>query len=86
MTPFSVGLAAVLAVTLAVPAATSSPRRDVIIFVREDPQAVGLNAGVDLWTTAAAGGHARRLVGGRGLRNLTRTPRLDERDPAWRPR
>src|SRR5918994_1206656 len=24
-------------------------------------------------------------VEGRGLRNLTRTPRLDERDPAWRP-
>jgi TolB protein len=75
MTPFSVGLAAVVAVTLAVPAATSGARRDVIVFVRQDPQVVGLNAGVDLWTIAAAGGHAGRLVAGAGW----------DEEPAWSP-
>jgi hypothetical protein len=59
------GVAFVVAVTLAVPAAASSgARRDVIGFVRQDPQARGINAGVDLWTIAAVGGRARRLVGG----------------------
>jgi TolB protein len=75
MTPFSVGLAALVAVTLAVPAATSGARRDVIAFVRQDPHAAELNAGVDLWTIAAAGGRARRLVGGAGW----------DEQPAWSP-
>ena len=69
------GVAFVVAVTLAVPAASSGARRDVIVFVRQDPQARGINAGVDLWTIAAVGGRARRLVGGQGW----------DETPAWSP-
>ena len=75
MTLRRVGLAALVAVTLAVPTASTGARRDMIVFVRQDPQAAGLNAGVDLWTIAAAGGHARRLVGGAGW----------DEQPAWSP-
>jgi len=75
MTLRRVGLAAIVAVTLAVPTASTGARRDMIVFVRQDPQAAGLNAGVDLWTIAAAGGHARRLVGGAGW----------DEEPAWSP-
>jgi Tol biopolymer transport system component len=70
-----VGLASLVAVTLAVPAASSDARRDVIVFVRQDHRASGLNAGVDIWTITAAGGRARRLVGGPGW----------EEEPAWSP-
>jgi Tol biopolymer transport system component len=69
------GVGFLITLTLAVPAATSGARRDVIVFVRQDPQAAGLNAGVDLWTIAAAGGRARRLVGGQGW----------DATPAWSP-
>jgi Tol biopolymer transport system component len=62
-------------VTLAMPAAFSDARRDVLVFVRQDHRASGLNAGVDIWTIAAAGGRARMLVGGQGW----------EEEPAWAP-
>ena len=70
-----VGLALLVAVTLVMPAASSDARRDVLVFVRQDHRASGLNAGVDIWTIAAAGGHARRLVGGGGW----------DEEPAWSP-
>ena len=69
------GLASLVAVTPAVPAASSGARPDVIAFVRQDPQARGVNAGVDLWAIASAGGGARRLVGGQGW----------DETPAWSP-
>jgi TolB protein len=75
MTLRRVGLAALVALTLAVPTASTGARRDMIVFVRQDPHAAGLNAGVDLWTIAAAGGRARRLVGGNGW----------DETPAWSP-
>ena len=75
MTLRRVGLAALVAVTLAAPTASTGARRDMIVFVRQDPQTAGLNAGVDLWTIAASGGGARRLVGGQGW----------DETPAWSP-
>ena len=75
MTLRRVGLVALVAVTLAVPTASTGARRDMIAFVRQDPQAAGLNAGVDLWTIAAVGGRARRLAGGQGW----------DETPAWSP-
>jgi TolB protein len=70
-----VGLVLLVAVTLVMPAASSDARRDVLVFVRQDYRASGLNAGVDIWTISAAGGRAHRLVGGLGW----------EEEPAWSP-
>jgi hypothetical protein len=44
-----IGLVSLAAVTHAVPAASSGARRDLIVFVRQNPEARGINGGVDLW-------------------------------------
>jgi Tol biopolymer transport system component len=48
--------------------------RDVIVYVRQDPQAPGLNDGVDLWLVGLDG-VARLLVGSQGW----------DESPAWSP-
>jgi Tol biopolymer transport system component len=61
-----------------------SPRRlthgaDTEVTWSPDSRRLAFRRGVlvgDLWVVDASG---------EGLHNLTRTPRLDERDPAWRP-
>lgn len=79
-----------LVLLMAVPAAAAplpAQPGDLIVVVRENPRAQEPNLAVDLWMVDANGGKPRRFVGDRGSpRNLTRTRRLDEREPAWRPR
>lgn len=69
-------LGLVLLIT-ATPAGAVSPgvRRDLIVFVREDPRAPGPNLGVDLWLVDTEGGKPRRLVGDKGW----------DEEPAWSP-
>jgi TolB protein len=68
------GLSLLIVVTLGSTAHAGAAAADSIVFVRQDPRAVGLNGGVDLWLVGLGGG-ARRLVGGEGW----------DESPAWSP-
>ena len=78
-------IAVVRAGVFLVPATGGSPRRlthgaDTEVAWSPDSRRLAFRRGVlagDLWVVDASGS---------GLHNLTRTPRLDERNPAWRPR
>jgi Tol biopolymer transport system component len=69
-----VGLSSLIVVTLASTAQVAAGDRDLIVYVRQDPRAGGLNDGVDLWVVGLRGG-ARRLVGSEGW----------DESPAWSP-
>jgi TolB protein len=68
------GLSSLIVATPTATAAPAAGARDLIVFVRQDPRARGLNDGVDLWLVGIGGG-ARRLVGGKGW----------DESPAWSP-
>jgi Tol biopolymer transport system component len=69
------GLVLLTAVTPAGGAPSPRAPRGLIVFVRENPRAPGVNLAVDLWVVDTAGGKPRRLVGDSGW----------EEGPAWSP-